>query len=196
MKNSLKKSDKKDLKTIIENFGQFENALGEYNDLIGHLADVVDLFNKNKVKHEEIAKKLLNRHIGGNYNKEQLRYLSCQINDFDFIKKRFSQEHIETDIVLLERLAQIDKEKSLMFIKTKKELLGRHWTKIVPLFNFLKAYYPKHIIETYVKDNQETFKTSSHLKKHLKEECGVFISQREGNLVVEVKNDKNWIIKR
>ncbi len=177
----------KDLNTIIENFGQFENALKEHHDLISYLGDIVELFNKNKVKNEEIAKKLLNRHIGGKYNKKQLDYLASQINDFDFIKKTFNKEHIETDAILLERLAQIDKEKALSFVKNKKELLGGHWADIIPLFNFLKKYYSKQIIKDYVRDNQDTFRTSSHLKKHLKEECGVFISLKQGNLIVEVK---------
>lgn len=178
----------KDLGAIIKNFDQFENALNKYHDLINYLEEVVELLNKNKVKNEEIAKKLLNRHIGGKYNKKQLNYLASQINDFDFIKKSFNKEHIETDAVLLERLAQIDKEKTISFIKNKKELLiSRHWSDIVPLFNFLKKCYSSQVIKNYVKDNQDAFRTSSHLKKHLKEECGIFISQKEGNLIVEVR---------
>src|SRR3989344_6151844 len=178
----------KDLSTIIKNFDQFENAINKYYDLINYLSDVVELLNKKGLKNEEIAKKLLNRHIGGKYNKKQLNYLASQINDFDFIKKSFNKEHIETDAVLLERLAQIDKEKAFNFVKNKKELLiGRHWSNIVPLFNFLKKCYSSQVIKNYVRDNQEAFRTSSHLKKHLKEECGIFISQKEGNLIVEVK---------
>ena len=87
---------------------------------------------------------------------------------------------------MLERLAQIDKEKTLSFVKNKKDLLNGHWSDIIPLFNFLKEYYSKNFIESYVRNNQDAFKTSSHLKKHLKEECGIFISQRQGNLIVEV----------
>ena len=170
-------------------FAYFYQSLGTKVTLIEFMPNLVPL------EDEEISKQLLR-----NFKKQGMNIkLESTVENVSVaddkchvsIKTKTGIENIETDIVLLERLAQIDKEKSLMFIKTKKELLGRHWTKIVPLFNFLKAYYPKHIIETYVKDNQETFKTSSHLKKHLKEECGVFISQREGNLVVEVKNDKN-----
>lgn len=180
---------KKDLVTIMKNFGQFEDALKEYHDLIIYLSDVVELLSKNKIKNEEIAKKLLNRHIGGKYNKKQLYYLTSQINDFEFIKKAFNKEHIETDVVLLERLAQIDKEKALNFVKNKDGLLGRHWTDIIPLFNFLKKYYSHEVIKSYVENNKDTFRTSSHLKKHLKEECNIFISQREGNLIVEVRDD-------
>ena len=178
----------KDFNAIINNFTQFENALNEHHGLIDYLSDVVELLNKNGLKNEEIAKKLLNRHIGSKYNKKQLNYLASQINDFDFIKKRFNKEHIETDAVLLERLAQIDKEKAFNFVKNKKELLvGRHWSDIVPLFNFLKKCYSSQVIKNYVRDNQDAFRTSSHLKKHLKEECGIFISQKEGNLIVEVR---------
>ena len=84
---------KKDLSTIIENFEQFENALNEYHSLINYLGDVVDMLNKHKVKNEKIAKKLLNRHIGGRYNPKQLEYLASQINDFDFIKKTLELLH-------------------------------------------------------------------------------------------------------
>lgn len=177
----------KDLKTIIENFGRFEAAINERHELINYLGEIIDIFDKNKLKNGEIARKLLNRHIGGRYNKRQLTYLASQISDFEFIKKNFKKENIETDVVLLERLAQIDKEKTLSFVKNKKDLLGRHWTDIIPLFSFLKKYYQAQTIKEYVRDNQDTFRTSSHLKKHLKEECGIFISQTQGNLIVEVK---------
>ena len=93
----------KDLSVIIKNFDQFENALNKYYELINYLGEVVELFCKNKVKNEGIARKLLNRHIGGKYNKKQLGYLASQINDFEFIKKTFKKDNIETDIVLLER---------------------------------------------------------------------------------------------
>ena len=177
----------KDLKTIIENFANFEDAIKEHYELITYLGDIVELFDKNKVKNGEIARKLLNRHIGGKYNGKQLRYLASQINDFEFIKKNFKKEHMETDVVLLERLAQIDKEKTLIFVKNKKELLDGHWSDIVPLFNFLKKYYSAEIIKAYIKENEDRFRTSSHLKKHLKEECGIFVSQRENKLSIKVK---------
>ena len=60
---------------------------------------------------------------------------------------------METDVALLERLAQIDNEKTLNFIKNKKDLLGRHWSNIVPLFSFLKKHYSKQIIEKYIEEN-------------------------------------------
>ena len=84
-------------------------------------------------------------------------------------------------------MSQIDKENTFKFIKNKKDLLNRHWSFIVPLFNFLKKVYTKDEIQNYIKENQELFRTSSHLKKHLKEESGVFISQKEGELIVEIK---------
>ena len=74
------------LKSIIDNFDFFEDAIKKHSDIIDNLSDVVDLFSKNKVINKEIAKKLLNRHIGGKYNKKQLDYLVSQINDFEFIK--------------------------------------------------------------------------------------------------------------
>ncbi len=177
----------KDFDAIIENFDKFESAIKEDYELISQLSDIIDLLIKNKFKNEEIAKKLLNKHIGGKYTKKQISYLALQIRDYDFIKKSFNKEHIEKDIILLERLAQIDKQKTFEFIKNKQDLLNRHWSNIIPLFNFLKNTYDKKEIENYIKINQDCFRTSSHLKKHLKEECGVFISQKEGILNVEIK---------
>lgn len=177
----------KDQNVIIENFNQFDNAIREYAEIIDYLSEVIDVLKEYKFKNAEVAKKFLTRHVGGKYNKEQIRYLASQINDFDFVKRAFNREHIETDVVLLERLAQLDKEKAFNFIKEKRDLLGRHWSDIIPLFNFLKKYYSVQSIKDYIKDNQDYFKTSSHLKKHLKEECGIFISQKEGGLIVEVK---------
>src|SRR3989344_4205084 len=147
----------KDFNKIIENFDMFEDAIKEYSELNNQLSDIVELFIKNKYRNEEIAKKLL------------------------------SNDEIETHVVLLERMSQIDKENTFKFIKNKKDLLNRHWSFIVPLFNFLKKVYTKDEIQNYIKENQELFRTSSHLKKHLKEESGVFISQKEGELIVEIK---------
>ena len=41
------------------------------------------------------------------------------------------------------------------FIKNKKDLLGRHWSNIVPLFSFLKKHYSKQ--KYYGKDNKKGF---------------------------------------
>lgn len=175
----------KDFNSIIKNFSKFGNALQEDYQIITRLGDVVDLVIKNKFKDEGIAKKLLTRHIGARYDKKQISYLSSQINDFYFIKKSFNKEHIEKDVVLLERLAQIDKRKALEFINENRSLIQRHWSDVVILFNFLKKTYDKRIIKKYIEKNQDSFKTSSHLKKHLKD-IGIFISQRGGILFVEI----------
>lgn len=177
----------KDFDIIIENFDEFDNAIKKYYELTNQLSDVVDLFRKNKFRNEEIAKKLLSRHIGGKYNKKQISYLALQISDYDFIKKAFNKEHIETDVALLERLVQMNKQKTFEFIKNKQSLLNRHWRDIIQLFNFLRSVYDKKEIEDYIKANQDYFRTSSHLKKYLKEECGIFVSQKEGILRVEIK---------
>src|SRR3989344_1882712 len=171
-----------DFNTIINNFNQFNDALKEDYSIKEKLSDVIDLFIKNKFKNEEIAKKLLNMHIGSRYNRKQISYLASQINDYDFIRKVFRKNHIETDASLLERLAQIDQEKTLKFIKNRSDMLKQHWSNIIPLFNFLNKVYSKKDIESYIEANQDCFRTSSHLKKHLKEECGIFISQKEGRL--------------
>src|SRR3989344_2330301 len=177
----------KDFNKIIENFDMFEDAIKEYSELNNQLSDIVELFIKNKYRNEEIAKKLLSNYENTKYNNKQLNYLASQIADFEFIKSNFDKDEIETHVVLLERMSQIDKENTFKFIKNKKDLLNRHWSFIVPLFNFLKKVYTKDEIQNYIKENQELFRTSSHLKKHLKEESGVFISQKEGELIVEIK---------
>lgn len=177
----------KDFNKIIENLEQFERAVKEDYALTEKLCDVVDLFIKNKFRNEEIAKKLLLEDENVEYKNKQLKYLASQISDFEFLKNNFNKEEIETHVELLERMSQIDKEKTFKFIKNKKDLLSRHWSYITPLFNFLKKVYDKNTIKSYVKENQECFRTSSHLKKHLKDECGIFISQKEGKLIVEIK---------
>lgn len=177
----------KDFDTIVSNFSQFDNALKAYYDLTRYLGEVVELLMAKKLKNEEIAKKFLSRHIGGKYTRKQVVYLASQILDAGFLKKAFKKEHMETDAAILERLAQINKEDTLAFIKSKKDFLHAHWSDIVPLFAFLKKYYSVQIIKKYVQENQDFFRTSSHLKKHLKEECGIFISLKEGILSVEVR---------
>jgi hypothetical protein len=177
----------KDFNNIVKNFDRFENAIKEYYDLNNQLSDIVDLFIKNKFRNEEIAKKFLSSYENTKYNNKQLYYLASQIDDYEFIKSNFDKDKIETHIKLLERMSQIDKENTFKFIKNKKDLLNRHWSYITPLFNFLKKVYNKDEIQNYIKENQESFRTSSHLKKHLKDECGIFISQKEGKLMLEIR---------
>lgn len=177
---------KKDFDTIVNNFEQFETAVEENPDIIDRLKDIVDLFIKKNFRDEEIAKKLLLQDENTEYNKKQLTYLSSQIKDYEFIKDNFDGKKIEEHVSLLERLSQIDEQKTLNFINNKKELLKGHWTDIVILFNFLKKAYDKDTIKKYVKENQDSFKTSSHLKNHLKDE-GIFISIKEGRFIVEVE---------
>jgi len=175
----------KDFSGIINNFRYFDDALKEDYALHHKLKEVIDLFIKNNFKDEEIARKLLAE--DADYTKKQIGYLASQIMDFDFIGKSFDKDEIETHAELLRRMSQIDKQRTLSFIKNKKELLGRHWSDIIPLFNFLKEVYSKEEIEEYIYENKDFFRTSSHLKKHLKEECQIFISQKEGGLTVEIK---------
>lgn len=175
-----------DFDNILKNFAQFENALNEYPGAIGRLSDVVDLFIRKNIRNEEIAKKLLTRHISARYDKKQIFYLASQIKDFDFIKKIFNKEHIEKDVALLERLAQIDKQRTFQFICGKTKLFRGHWSEVIVLFNFLKRNYEKGKIKRFIEKNQELFKTSSYLKKHLKD-IGIFISIRNNGTVVEIR---------
>lgn len=177
----------KDFDTIIKNFNQFENAIKEDYEFIGRLSDIVNLFIKNKFKDEEIAKRLLSQEENVRYDKKQICYLTSQIKDFEFIMNSFDASRSDEHVALLERLSQLDKQKTLKFISERKELLKRHWSDIIVLFSFLKKVYDQSTIKEYIEKNQDLFKTSSHLKKHLKEECGIFISQREGKLLVEIK---------
>ncbi|MBU3913056.1 MAG: SWIM zinc finger family protein [Nanoarchaeota archaeon] len=175
----------KNISGIVNNFHNLDNALKEDYSLRNRLKDIIDLFIKNKFRDEEIAKKLISENE--EYNKKQLNYLASQISDFEFIQKNFDKDEIETNVELLKRMSQIDKQRTLSFIKNKQDLLGRHWSHIIPLFNFLRQNYSKDEIEEYIYENRDFFRTSSHLKKHLKEECGIFISQKEGELIVEMK---------
>ena len=175
----------KDFDVIIKQFDQFGNAVKEDYEMTGRLSSVVDLFRKNNFKNGEMAKKLLNRHVSARYDKTQLSYLVSQVSDFDFIRKLFDKDHIDKDVVLLERLAQIDKNRTFEFV-SNNNLIQRHWSDVVVLFNFLKKSYDNKTIRAFIEKNQEQFRTSSHLKKHLKDE-GIFISQKEGKLFVDIK---------
>jgi len=177
----------KDFAAITKNFDRFEKAMQENHELISQLKGIVNLFKRNKFRNEEIAKKILSYNIAAKYDGNQLQYLASQITDYEFIKNKFNQNKIETHIELLNRMFQIDREKTFNFINNKHDLFNRHWSYIVPLFNFLRKHYDKKEIEDYIKANQESFRTSSQLKKHLKEECGIFISQKEGGLIIEIK---------
>ncbi|PIN92968.1 hypothetical protein COU54_04850 [Candidatus Pacearchaeota archaeon CG10_big_fil_rev_8_21_14_0_10_31_24] len=176
-----------DFNTIIHNFNQFEMALKEDYSLKEKLNEVVDLFIKNKFRNEEIARKLLLEYEDSKYDNKQIKYLASQIKDYEFIKSNFNKDKIETHIELLERMSEIDKKATFRFIKSKKDLLNRHWSYIIPLFNFLRKNHSLEEIKKYVGENQDFFKTSSHLKKHLKEECGIFISLKEDKISVEIK---------
>ena len=176
-----------DFNALVDTFSQFENALKRDYDLAERLGDVVRLFMKKSFKNGEIAKKLLSEYEEAKYENEQIRFLASQITDYEFIKDAFNKDRIETHVELLERMSEIDKARTLQFVKNKKDLLHRHWSYIIPLFSFLRKICGKKEIEQYIRENQDFFKTSSHLKKHLKEECGVFISQREGTLLVEIR---------
>ena len=175
----------RDFDTMVNNLEQFEMAIEENPNITDKLKDIVDLFIKKKFKDEETAKKLLLQDENAEYEKKHLSYLASQITDFEFLKNNFDESKIEEHVVLLERLSQIDKEKTLKFIKNKKELLVRHWTDIIILFNFLNKAYDRDIIKGYIQENRDSFKTSSHLKNHLKDE-GIFISVKKGKFIVEV----------
>ena len=81
----------------------------------------------------------------------------------------------------------LDKDRALNYINGKEGLFKRHWSETVILFKFLKKNYSIQDIKNLVEKNSNLFKNSSHLKKHLKEECGIFISQKEGKTLVEIK---------
>ena len=176
----------KDFEKIFKNFDFFEDALKKDYKLEYKIKDIINIFILEKFKDESISKKLITHRSHGNFDRVHIKYLVSQINDFDFISKSFNKERIEDDIVLLERLAEIDKQKTLNFINSKKELLRRHYSDVVILFRLLKKIYDYNTIKDYIGKNYDNFKTSSHLKNHLKD-IGVFISQKEEKLIVEIK---------
>ncbi len=176
----------KDFEDIIRNISYLEDALKKDYKLTTKIRDIVNIFILKKFKDENIAKKFIAFRRKANFDRAHIKYLAFQINDFDFISKEFNKENLEEDIPLLERLAQIDKQKTLNFINSKKELLRKHYSDVVILFKFLKKVYDYNTIKSYIEKNYDSFRTSSHLKNHLKE-IGVFISQKEGKLIVEIK---------
>ncbi|MEK6936151.1 MAG: SWIM zinc finger family protein [Nanoarchaeota archaeon] len=176
----------KDFENILKNFYFFEEALKKDYKLIGKIRDIINIFILKKFRDENIAKKFIAFRKEANFDRIHIKYLAFQINDFDFISKEFNKENLEEDIILLERLAQINNRKTLSFINSKKELLKRHYSDVVVLFKFLKKVYDYNTIKTYIEKNYDSFRTSSHLKNHLKE-IGVFISQREGKLIIDIK---------
>lgn len=100
-----------DFNGLIENFGQFEKALKMDRDLAERLDDVVGLLMRNKLKNEEIARRLLPEYEDAKYEDKHLRYLSSQITDYEFIKSIFNKDAIETHIELLKRMSEIDKKR-------------------------------------------------------------------------------------
>ncbi len=175
----------KDALFLFNNFSSFDEAIRENSEITEKFDGIVQLLRKNKLRNGTIAKSLLDQDENAEYQREQLKYLASQINDFEFIKNNFSLDRLEEHFVLLNRLFEINKNKTLAFIKNKKDILGRHWTDIIIIFRFLKKHYDANTIKKYVENNREHF-TSSHLKNHLKDE-GIFIRFAKGNLLVEVR---------
>ncbi len=175
----------KDISFLFNNFKYFDEAIKEDYEITEKLNEIVKLFKKNKICDESIAKKLLEQDENAEYESEQLKYLSLQINDFIFIRDNLDFDRLEEHVVLLDRLFEIDQKQTLIFIKNKKDLLGRHWSDIVLIFRFLKKNYNKKTIKDYIVKNKEQF-TSSHLKNHLKDES-IFIKFTKGDLQVEIK---------
>ncbi|MBU2522982.1 MAG: SWIM zinc finger family protein [Nanoarchaeota archaeon] len=176
----------KDFDAIVNNFRQFDSTIEENPDMIDKLKNIVEVFIKNNFRNEEFAKKLLSQEEDAEYNKKHLLYLVSQINDYEFIKNKFNESKIEEHQPILERLAKIDKQKTLKFITSNNNLLKGHWTNISLLFNFLRKFYEDNRVKEYLRENQEFFKTSSTLKNKLKNE-GIFVSVKKGKFIVEIQ---------
>lgn len=172
---------------IVRDFSYFDEVLKNSYRLTSQLKNTINLFKLKNFRDEVIAKRLLKLRASANLGNVQKNYLLSQINDFDFISKEFDSEQIEEDITLLERMLVLNKNRTLNYLRNKEKLFKRHWSEIILLFKFLRKNYSIQDIQNLVEQNSNLFKNSSHLKKHLKEECGIFISQREGKTLVEVK---------
>ena len=170
---------------LFNNFDYFDKARQECPEINEKLDEIARLFIKHKLHDESIAKKLLEQDKNANYEYMQLRYLVSQINDFEFIQNSLNPDKLQMHIALLDRLFDIDKEKTLVFIKNKKDILRRHWPNVLMIFRFLKRHYDKETIKKYIESNRECF-TSSHLKNHLKDE-GIFIQFTKGKLIVGIR---------
>ncbi|MFH1433229.1 MAG: SWIM zinc finger family protein [archaeon] len=182
---------KGDHEKIIEYFCEFESIMDmniEKFVLENRLTDIVDVFMKNHFKDENIIKKLLRRDIIGKYNRKQLNYLLEQTDDYDFIKKMVDfDERFSFNAPILERMNELDKENTEMMIKRRKDLLvARDWEDVVEILNFLKEKYGNGYVKGLIEDNESLFRTSSHLKCHLKD-VGIFVSYRNGELDVKIK---------
>lgn len=176
----------KDFENIIKYFDHLEDALKESYTLSRMLKDIVNTLILKRYSDEKIAKKLLSARTQADFDPVQNKYLVSQINDFDFIKDEFDEGCLDEDIILLARLAMLDKNKTFDFINNNKNLMNHHWEYILLLFKFLKKIYDNETIKKYIEKNQHCFKTATHLKSHLKD-IGIYISTKKDGLVVEIK---------
>lgn len=178
--------NEKDFENIIKYFDYLEDALKESYTLSRMLKDIVNTLILKRYSDEKIAKKLLSVRTQADFDPVQNKYLVSQIKDFDFIKDEFDDGRLDEDIILLTRLALLDKNKTFDFINSSKNLMNHHWEYILLLFRFLKKIYDNETIKKYIEKNQNCFKTATHLKSHLKD-IGIYISTKKDGLVIEIK---------
>lgn len=181
---------KEDYKRVIRNLSEFDKLISEEHYFLERkLSDIVDLFIKHNFKDKNVAKSFLKKEFLRNYDSRQLKYLAKQIDEYEYIKQLIDfKEYFSQNKPLLERLFQLDYDTATVLLTEEKHILeNKHWTELIEILNYLKKKFGKEYIITLIKNNENMFKTSSHLKSNLKKN-GIFISYIKGNLSVELKN--------
>lgn len=177
-------------KGVIDNLSEFNTLISENHFLLTRkLSDIVDLFIKHNFKDKNAAKSFLKKDFLRNYDDKQLKYLSKQIDDYEYIEQLIDfKEKFSQNKPLLEQLFQLDCNATTALLAKEEHVLEhKHWTELVEILNYLKIKFGKEYVITLIKNNENMFKTSSYLKSNLKKK-GIFISYNRGVFNVEVKN--------
>ena len=124
---------------------------------------IVELFVKNKVKNEKIAKKLLKKEFFDEYSKEQLTYLAEQINDFDLIERELSGNFSESQ-PLFERLIALDKERTKAVLCRSNSLGNQGLEESAKMALFVKRVFGRKTLIDFIESNKERLATASALK--------------------------------
>lgn len=131
---------KKDYKSILKYFNQFNGILRLNTFLVEHLlSDIVKLFLKNKLYDPKIAKNMLRKDLLRHYNFSQVEYLLNQIEDYDYIREQLDfKKEFSQNLPLLQRLFKLDKKRTKEIIDKDKEMVKK-WKidKNLPTFIFL-----------------------------------------------------------
>jgi len=174
--------EKKDCASVLKYFNCTDEILASgYSPGAG---EIVDILMENKVKNEEIAKKLLKKSLFGRYSESHLKYLTSQINDFDTIAHELPDWGYDS-MPLLGRLFELDRERAKKVLCRPDSLSNQDLDSCIKMTIFVKNTFGKNILFVFIESNKERFATSSALKNRLKEK-GIFVGTQKGTFIVEV----------